>query len=149
MPSMQWSRIAATAKAFHTRKRLRACSAAVEPNLIPASCKHSFPSPSRKPPTFFPLQERVCRQRARRRLPQIDSVDVQREPRVRAPRLIWATRPTRLSHHVAFSLNGEVWIMRIDYFPLFDVVSLRFPHAGENLWDVRTSSLGACSLYFL
>src|SRR6266436_121855 len=67
MPSTRWSRIAATGKVFRTRKRLRACSAAVEPSLTPASCKHSFPSPSRKPPTFLRLQERVCRQRSRRR----------------------------------------------------------------------------------
>src|ERR1700719_1708890 len=64
---MRWSRIAATGKAFPTRKRLRACSAAVEPSLIPTSCKHSFPSPSRKPPTSLPLPEQVCRQRCRRR----------------------------------------------------------------------------------
>src|SRR5712664_4266222 len=64
---MRWSRIAATGKDFHTRKRLRACSAAVEPSLTPASCKHSFPSPSRKPPTSLPPPERVCRQRCRRR----------------------------------------------------------------------------------
>src|SRR5437660_4452611 len=62
---MRWSRIAATGKAFHTRKRLRACSAAVEPSLTPPSFKHSFPSPSRKPPTSSPPPERVCRQRCR------------------------------------------------------------------------------------
>src|SRR6202521_4258133 len=65
---MRWSRIAAIGKAFHTRKRLHACSAAVEPSLIPTSCKHLFPSPSRKPPTSLPPPERVCRQRCRRRL---------------------------------------------------------------------------------
>src|SRR5882762_4069136 len=66
MRSMPWSRIAAIGKAFHTRKRLRACSAVVEPSLTPASCKHLFPLPSRKPPTSSPPQERVCRQRCRR-----------------------------------------------------------------------------------
>src|ERR1700694_2627516 len=64
---MRWSRTAATCKDFHTRNLLRSCSAAVEPSLTPASCKHSFPSPSRKPPTSLPPRERVCRQRYRRR----------------------------------------------------------------------------------
>src|SRR6202795_4352398 len=64
---MRWSRIAATGKAFPPRQRLRACSAAVEPSLIATSCKHLFPSPSRKPPTSLPPPEQVCRQRCRRR----------------------------------------------------------------------------------